>query len=457
MKARAANTAPRAAHWVEIERLSALAQSAYAEKKLDVVLDLSSRLLEADPENVVALKLRARVHGLRGENNLAEPIWRRLSATGPDKIEPALSLARIAYLRRDWDGMAEFADHAVRESGERADALRLAITARIKAKRADGLPELLLRLHTLEPERFKAVLKTLGGPDLAQAQACVLARLGARAKADPALTTLTRECRKSWEVGARRAASRKDDEVRASYLRAIWSFDPVSRCAIDGLNALSRERLKFLRMAIKQGDDDVALQQAEAVAKFNPTSFEAWFAIARLSATNDSIRSAEGFRICAEMKPADIYYRYREGLALKAAGRPAQAVLVLRTVADGAEDASDPIAIAADAEIRELKPAVFNCAIEAARAGRLEDARTGYIAATGSMSPGGGGFAPSAHAAFWAFLSVAQFVGALESGRSSAVQAWKRTKTRSARIRRRLLTQAVVSNARLDSAKSTPP
>ena len=161
-------------------------------------------------------------------------------------------------------------------------------------------------------------------------------------------------------------------------------------------------------MAIKKGDEEVALQQAEAVAKFNPAAFEAWFAIARLSAANDPRRSAECFRICAEMKPADVYYRFQEGLALRKADRPAEAILAFKTVAEGAHDGSDPIAIAAHAEIAALKPAVFNRAIEAARVRQLEDARTCYRVATGFLTPGGGGFPAAAHAAFWAYMSAAQ-------------------------------------------------
>ena len=190
MKGGATDTASPPTRSVDVVRLSAQAHSAYAEKKMDVVLDLSSRLLEADPDNVVGLKLTARILTQRGEIDLAEPIWRRLYVTGPDKIEPALSLARIGYSRSDWDAMAEFADLAVRESGGRADALRLAITARMKAKRADELPEMLIRFRDAAPDQFMALFKTLGTPELAQAQASVLVRLGARAPGDPALDTV---------------------------------------------------------------------------------------------------------------------------------------------------------------------------------------------------------------------------------------------------------------------------
>jgi tetratricopeptide (TPR) repeat protein len=313
---------------------------------------------------------------------------------------------------------------------------------------------MLIRFRDAAPDQFMALFKTLGTPELAQAQASVLVRLGARAPGDPALDTVVRECRTSWEVGARRAQSRKDDDARAAYLRAMWSLDPSSREAIDGLSGLSRQRLKFLRMAIKKGDEEVALQQAEAVAKFNPAAFEAWFAIARLSAANDPRRSAECFRICAEMKPADVYYRFQEGLALRKADRPAEAILAFKTVAEGAHDGSDPIAIAARAEIAALKPAVFNRAIEAARVRQLEDARTCYRVATGFLTPGGGGFPAAAHAAFWAYMSAAQIGIALRSIGRGALTTWKQTKTGFARIKRRLLTQTAPSAARPEAGST---
>jgi tetratricopeptide (TPR) repeat protein len=455
MKGGAADAGSPPGQPVDVVRLSALAHSAYAEKKIDVVLELSSRLLEADPENAVGLKLTARILTQRGDIDLAEPIWRRLFATGPDKIEPALSLARIGYARSDWDAMAEFADLAVRESGERADALRLAITARIKANRADELPEMLIRFHDAAPDQFIALLKTLSSPELAQAQASVLVRLGARAVRDPTFDSLARDCRKFWEVAAKRARSRKDDEVRASYLRAIWRFDPSSGEVVDELNSLSRERLKFLRMAIKRGDGAVALQQAEAVAKFNPASFEAWFAIARLSATNDPQRSADCFRTCAEIKPADVYYRFQEGLALIKAERPTEAILAFRTAVKDADDPSDPIAIAAGAEIAGLRPAVFNHAVEAARVGRLEEAQTAYSAARGFLNQSGGGFPTAAHALFWAFMLAAHIRTTLRSLSLGAVTAWKQTRSGSARLRRRFFTRAAISTARPKAARST--
>ena len=439
---------------IDVARLSALAQSAYAEKKMDVVLDLSSRLLDADPENVVALKMTARIHAQRGENHLAEPIWRRLCSTGPDKVEPALSLARIAYSRGDWDAMAEFADLAVRESDGRTDTLRLAITARIKAKRAEELPKMLLWLYDAEPDRFTTVLKMLSGPELAQAQATVLARLVARAPLDPALDSLVRDCRKSWDVGARRAKARMDDEARAAYLRAIWSYDPGACDAIAGLNALSRERLKFLRMAIKNGDDEATLQQGEAVAKFNPTAFEPWFAIARVSAATSPLRSAECFRICAEMKPDDVYLRFQQGRALVWADRLDEAILAFKIIVDGADRSVEPIAAAAQAEIDSLRPKVFRRSIEAARYGRLDDARTFYFTATGSLKPGGGGFPAAAHALFWTYVSAARAAIALRSVERSVSTIWKRTKTRSARLRRRLLANAANPAARPDAARS---
>jgi tetratricopeptide (TPR) repeat protein len=430
----------RAKRTVDVERLSALAQSAYANKKMDVVLDLTSRILEVDPKNVGALKLKARVHAQRGESDMAEPIWRRLCDTGPDKTEPALGLARIAHARGDWDEMASFADLAVRENAKRTDALRLAITARVRAKRPDELPALLLRLHALEPGRSMALLKTLSSPELAQAQALVLARLGSNAPVDPALESLTRDCRKAWEVGARRAASMRDDEVQACYLRAVWSFDPGARAALDTLNALSRERLKFLRMAIKQGDDDAALQQAEVAARFNPTSFEAWFAIARLSALADPQRSAESFRMCADLKPSDVYYRYRYGLALMQSGRFEDAIEALRAVLDGVEDVTDPIATAALAEIPGLSRTIFERAMLAVRAGRVGEARTLYLAATGPVT--GAGLPTGARAMFWAGLSAAQIRVAFGSIGEGAGKIWKRTKTRSARLRRSILGQS---------------
>ena len=455
MKVGATHTVSRPAQSIDAQTLSAMAQSAYAERKMDIVLDLTSRLLAAQPENAVALKLRARVHAQRGESDLAEPIWRRLCAAGSEKVEPALSVARIAYARGDWDTMATFADLAVRESGKRADAIRLAITARVKARRADGLPALLLRLHALEPERFTAVLKTLSGPELAQAQASVLARLCASAPVDPALDSLIRDCRKSWEIGAVRAEAKKDDEVQAAYLRAIWTFDPGSREAIDRLNALSRERLKFLRMAIKHGADDVSLQQAEDAAKFNPTSFEAWFAIARLSAASNPRHSADCFRICAELNPGDAYYRLRQGLALTESDRPEEAIEALTTVVDVADDVADPIASAALATIAALSRTIFSRALEAVRVSRLHDARSLYDVATRSAHLGGSRLPTGARAMFWAGMTAAQIRVAVRSIGCSATKVWKRTKTRIARLRRRILGQAASFATRPGAARST--
>ena len=261
------------------------------------------------------------------------------------------------------------------------------------------------------------------------------------------LDSLTRECRKAWEVGAHRAASRKNDEVQACYLRALWSFDPGSREAVDRLNALSRERLKFLRMAIKKGDDDAALQQAEVAAKFNPTSFEAWFAIARLSAIADPQRSAESFRMCADLKPSDAYYRYRYGLALMQSGRLEDAIEALRGVLEGVEDMTDPIANAALAEIAGLSRMIFERAMLAVRAGRVDEARTLYLAATGPVT--GAGLPTGACAMFWAGLLAAQIRVALRSIGEGAKKIWKRTKTRSARLRRGFLAQRAASAARL--------
>jgi tetratricopeptide (TPR) repeat protein len=440
MKAGQKHAMSAPARTIDVAKLSAMAKMAYAEKNMDAVMDLSSRLLEADPENFVALRLTARVHAQRGEVDLAEPIWRSLLTSARDKLEPALHLARIAYSRGDWEEMARFADLALRENSESGDALRLAITARTRAKRPDELPDLLLRIYEVEPDRFTTLVKALSSPELAQAQACVLLSLGARAGG--ALDALTRECRKSWELGAVRAHSRKDDEVQASYLRAIWTFDPSSRDAIDGLNALSQERLRFLRRAIDKDDDVVALQQAEAVASFNPVALEAWFAIARLSATDNPERSAECFRTCAELKPTDAYYRFRQGVALLKSDRPAAAVMAFRASLARTTEVSDPIAMAAEAQIMKLKRTVFDRAVAAARHGLLDDARTAYAAATGSLNSGGGGPPISAHAVFWAYVSVAQINIFLRSIAAGAGVTWKRAKRRYARVKQRVFDQA---------------
>jgi Tfp pilus assembly protein PilF len=454
MKNHGGRSAPAPAQTMDVARLTALAKAAYAEKDMDAVLDLSSRLLEADPENFVARRFIARIHSQRGDAGRAEPIWRELCATARDKLEPALNMARIAYARGDWSVMAEFADLAVRESGGRADALRLAITARTRAKRPERLSEMLVALHDAEPERFMTVLKTLGGPELAQAQAATLARLGAGERAGAALDALARECRKAGEVGALRAESRKDDEVRASYLRAIWTFDPGARHAIDGLNALSRQRLKFLRMAIHKGEDAEALHHAEAVTQFNPASFEAWFAIARLSETHDPERSAECFRICAELKPADGDYRFRQGLVLVKSDRLAEAMLAFRAVREEAGEASDPLAIAAEAEIAALKRTVFRRAVDAARAGRLDDARTGYLAATGSARLGGGRYPAAARVVFWAWVCVARIEMVLRDAGRGAGAILKRARSRYVRVRRRLFERSADASARRIAAGS---
>jgi tetratricopeptide (TPR) repeat protein len=432
---------------IEIARLSALAKEAYAEKDMDTALTLSSRILETEPENFVALRFLGRIHTQRGETGLAHPIWRRLLATGRDKVEAAVNLARIAYSRGDWREMAEFADLGVRADAGRTDALRLAITARVRAKQPEQLSEMLVRLHEAEPDRFFVVVKKLNSPELAQAQAAALVRVATGAAANGLLDAVTEDCRRSWETGAQRAASSKDDQIRAAYLRAIWTFDPRSRQAIDGLNSLSRDRLRDLRMAINNGDDDAALQQAESVAEFNPASFEAWFAIARLSLPNNPTRAAACFSICAKLNPADVYYRYRQGLALVKSDRVAEAILAFSDVMNATSVGSDPIAVAAADQIAGLGRTALNRAVAAARSGRLEEAQMDYRAANASANSRGGGYPVATHAIFWAYMLLGRTKKLMRDIADDSNSSARRIKRRFARLKKLRITRSANADA----------
>ncbi len=372
-----------------IEALIAQIKKAYSDKSFDTALRVSEQVLGIDPDNFVALRCEARIYSQRGETDRAEPNWRRIVDTAEDKSEAAIALARIAHGRGEWDSMAQFADLAVSGPSEHPDALRLAVQARIRGKNVAHLPQLLSRLYRRDPERGMAFLRGMGTPDLVQTQAATLALLKDTLGSDRALRPFVRACRDAWKTGAVRATSKQEDETTASFLRAIWEYDPDGRAqVIERLHDLSRSRTRYLRMAIKKGDRAEILQHAESLVQFNPTCFEALFAIARLTTGNEPEKAAACFHACATLKPDDGHLKYLEGMALAGCGRLAEAIEAYNEAADRIGDRSDPEFEATIAEVTKLGPMVIRLAINQAHAGQLASAKILYAAAkTAGLSP----------------------------------------------------------------------
>lgn len=386
------------------EVLIAQIKKAYSDKAFDSALEMSGQVLGIDPDNFVALRCEARIFSQRGETERAEKIWRRIVDTADDKAEAAIALARIAHGRGEWDSMAQFADLAASGKNEHPDALRLAVQARIRAKQTADLPILLARLYRVDPERGMAFMRGMGASDMVQAQAATLALLKDVSNSDGALQAFVSDCRDAWAAGAIRAKARQEDETTASYLRAIWEYEPDCRSqVIEKLQKLSHDRVRYLRMAIKKGNSAEILQHAESLAQFNPTSFEALFAIARLTSADDANRAATCFHTCATLKPDDGYLKYLEGKALTRSGRIADAIEAFKEAADRIGDLSDPVLEAATSEIAALAPIAIKIAITQARSGQLVAARLHYAAARAAdtrSAPGHVGVTARDQAAF---------------------------------------------------------
>ena len=417
------------------EALIAQIKKAYADKSFDVALQLSEQVLAIDPDNFVALRCQARIFSQHGESDRAETNWRRIIDTAGDKTEAAIALARIAYGRGEWESMAHFADLAVAVPNEQPDALRLAVQARIRAKQGAQLPQLLSRLYRRDPERGMTFLRGMGTPDLVQAQAATLALLKDISGADRALQVFVRACRDAWKAGAVRATSKQEDETTASFLRAIWEYDPDGQAqVIERLLELSRSRTRYLRMAIKKGDRTEILQHAESLVQFNPTCFEAWFAIGRITASDEPERAAACFHACATLKPDDGHLKYLEGKALARSGRLAEAIEAFNEAEGRISDPSDPVFEATVAEVARLGPKAIRLAINQARGGQLTSARSLYAAAKSaglSLAPDRQSLTAGDRAAFhsWVLISTAK------KNMRSLLEA---STSRFARVRRRL-------------------
>lgn len=213
-------------HECDQRSLLILMRTLFSAEKWDAAFELSQRMLARDPDSEAALRVAARIHTLRGENEAAEQAWRRLCDNFPQSVEAALQVTRFAQRREDWETQSHYADIALSADPNNLDALRLAVQARMRSRSYDRLPALLPQLYTFEPERVRSYLRTAGLLDQSDALAAAFAAVRATALEDEILAAMSAERAHLWLNAGRHAVKEGNIAKAGCCFRSVLRIEP---------------------------------------------------------------------------------------------------------------------------------------------------------------------------------------------------------------------------------------
>ena len=369
-------------HAVHLNTELFLMRGRYAAGDLAAALRSAAAVLARDGSNAEALRLRARVQVREKDWAGAEAAWNAVEDCFPDDPEAITQRMRIAGQRGDWEAQVGHADRILRREPADAEALRMAIDGRVRARRLDGLEQLLPALWTVEQVAGRRRLVALRGNDQPEIKAMTLRNLLAavspeRDLPDPGETTiadLASDQAAAWLAAAMRLEAAHDDDRAAELLRAVRILRPEDPDALEGLDQLVDGPLRSMRGRIRGREETSIARAAERVVRLDPEIVEAWLALGRATLKSDPAAAARSLRKAVELSPDDPFARLYLGRALGLAERYAEAIPVYNAAIDLCGQSDSQWREEAERALATCRRKLVGEAREALRAGRPEDA-----------------------------------------------------------------------------------